>query len=213
LFVREFDDRFGWGKWNFASCADWLAWRCGIGLSAAREKVRIAHALWELQAISAAFEKGRISYSKVRALTRTVNALNEKELLDYALHGRADRSCRSRRSGGLPATAASRSSLKTVAAIRSASAAGIESCRSASGARCGRATAAARSRDAATSSSSKHIMCGIGRTAATRASTTRCWFARYAARGITCIMPTSKLCRPTCSTAGECEAKRGYQAA
>ena len=35
--VRDFDDRFGWMKWSFPSCAEWLAWRCGISLSAARE--------------------------------------------------------------------------------------------------------------------------------------------------------------------------------
>jgi hypothetical protein len=30
---------------GFQSCAEWLHWRCDIGLSAAREKVRVAHAL------------------------------------------------------------------------------------------------------------------------------------------------------------------------
>ncbi|MBN1237716.1 MAG: DUF222 domain-containing protein [Gammaproteobacteria bacterium] len=97
LLVREFDDRFGWAKWSFASCAHWLEWRCGIGLSAAREKVRVAHALRDLPATSAAFEKGQISYSKVRALTRAADALNEQELLDYALHanaGQVEERCR-----------------------------------------------------------------------------------------------------------------------
>ena len=37
VLVREFDDRFGYAKWTFKSCAEWLAWRCGISLSAARE--------------------------------------------------------------------------------------------------------------------------------------------------------------------------------
>jgi hypothetical protein len=37
VLVREFDDRFGWRKWSFKSCAEWLAWRSEIGLSAARE--------------------------------------------------------------------------------------------------------------------------------------------------------------------------------
>ena len=37
LLVRDFDDRFGFAKWGFPSCAEWLAWRCGLSLSAARE--------------------------------------------------------------------------------------------------------------------------------------------------------------------------------
>ncbi|HEU4616405.1 MAG TPA: HNH endonuclease, partial [Gammaproteobacteria bacterium] len=43
--IRDFDDRFGWRKWSFANCSEWLAWRCQISVSAAREKVRTAHAL------------------------------------------------------------------------------------------------------------------------------------------------------------------------
>ena len=66
--VREFDDRFGWKKWTFKCCAEWLAWRSSISLSAAREKVRTSHALRALPAIAAAFAEGRLSYSKVRAL-------------------------------------------------------------------------------------------------------------------------------------------------
>ena len=74
VLVREFDDRFGWKKWSFKSCAEWLAWRCGISLSAAREKMRAAHALRALPAISGAFAEGRLSYSKVRVLTRVARA-------------------------------------------------------------------------------------------------------------------------------------------
>ena len=59
--VRDFDDRFGFAKWGFPSCAEWLAWRCGLSLSAAREKVRTAQALRGLPTISAAFADGRLS--------------------------------------------------------------------------------------------------------------------------------------------------------
>jgi len=83
--VRVFDDRLGWAQWAFRNCPDWLAWRCGLGLSAAREKVRTAQALRALPKISAAFAAGRLSYSKVRALTRAANAHNEDLLLAYAL--------------------------------------------------------------------------------------------------------------------------------
>ena len=52
--VREFDDRMGFLKWSFRSSAEWLSWRCGISLSAAREQVRTAQALRNLPAIGRA---------------------------------------------------------------------------------------------------------------------------------------------------------------
>jgi hypothetical protein len=58
LLVRDFDDRFGFARWGLRSCAEWLAWSCGLSLSAAREKVRTAQALRTLPAISAAFADG-----------------------------------------------------------------------------------------------------------------------------------------------------------
>jgi hypothetical protein len=85
VLVREFDDRFGWKKWTFKSCAEWLAWRSSISLSTAREKVRSAHALRVLPAISAAFAEGRLSYSKVKALTRVAHLHDEDLLLAHAL--------------------------------------------------------------------------------------------------------------------------------
>ncbi len=89
VLVRAFDDRMGWAKWSFRNCAEWLAWRCGISLSAAREKVRTAQALRTLPAIGAAFADGRLSYSKVRALTRVVEWHDEDSLLEYALRATA----------------------------------------------------------------------------------------------------------------------------
>jgi hypothetical protein len=89
LLVCEFDNRFGFAKWSFKSCAEWLAWRCQISLSAAREKVRTALALSDLPAISAAFANGRLSYTKVRALTRVARAHDEDLLLAYALDATA----------------------------------------------------------------------------------------------------------------------------
>lgn len=86
VLVREFDDRFGWKKWGHKSCAEWLAWSCGITPSTAREKVRTAHALRNLPAIAAAFAEGRLTYSKARALTRVANRCDEDLLLAYALN-------------------------------------------------------------------------------------------------------------------------------
>jgi len=90
VLVREFDDRFAWKKWSFKTCAEWLAWRSEISLSAAREKMRTAHALRSLPAISAAFAEGQLSYSKVRALTRVAHIRDEDLLVAYALDTTAE---------------------------------------------------------------------------------------------------------------------------
>lgn len=55
----------------------------------AREKVRVARALAELPKISAAMREGRVSYSKVRAMTRIATPANEERLLEFALQGSA----------------------------------------------------------------------------------------------------------------------------
>ncbi len=89
MLVRAFDDRFGFAKWGQRNCAEWLAWRCGLSLSAAREKVRTAQALRSLPTISAAFADGQLSYSKVRALTRVAANHDEDLLLAYALDATA----------------------------------------------------------------------------------------------------------------------------
>jgi hypothetical protein len=89
MLIRVFDDRMGFAKWGLRNCAEWLAWRCSLSLSAAREKVRTAQALRSLPAISAAFADGALSYSKVRALTRVAANHDEDLLLAYALDATA----------------------------------------------------------------------------------------------------------------------------
>ena len=87
--IAEFDRRKGWSDWVTRSCAHWLNWQCGIDLGAAREKVRVAHALEKLPLIGAAMARGELSYSKVRALTRVACAGTESAFLSIALHGTA----------------------------------------------------------------------------------------------------------------------------
>jgi hypothetical protein len=87
--IAALDDEAPWGAWGLQSCAHWLNWRCGIGMNAAREKVRVAHALKSLPAISSAFANGRLSFSKVRALTRIADDANEAQLLELAFHATA----------------------------------------------------------------------------------------------------------------------------
>jgi hypothetical protein len=87
--IRRFDEIAPWGLWELKSCAHWLNWKCGIALGAAREKVRVAHALPGLPKISAAFREGRLSYSKVRALTRIAKPENEGLLVEMGLSATA----------------------------------------------------------------------------------------------------------------------------
>src|SRR5215831_14709420 len=89
MLVAEFDNRQGWSDWATQSCAHWLNWKLGITLGAAREKVRVAHALEKLPKISAAMERGELSYYKVRELTRVACPTTEDTLLMIALHGTA----------------------------------------------------------------------------------------------------------------------------
>ncbi len=55
----------------------------------AREHVRVARRLRELPTIRAAYGEGKLSYSKVRALTRVDNVEREAELLELAEHATA----------------------------------------------------------------------------------------------------------------------------
>ena len=85
--IAEFDRRVAWEGPGIRSCAYWLHWKCGIDIGAAREKVRAARALEGLPEINEAFEKGELSYSKVRAMTRVATEENESYLLNIAQHG------------------------------------------------------------------------------------------------------------------------------
>ena len=85
--LHEFDLRHGWEGWR--SCAHWLNWRTGLDLGAAREKLRVAAALADLNHVSAAMARGQLSYSKVRALTRVASPATEAGLLAVALSATA----------------------------------------------------------------------------------------------------------------------------
>jgi hypothetical protein len=102
VLIRQFDERAGWLKWGLGNCAEWLHYRCDLSMNAAREKVRVAHALKTLPLIAAAFASGELSYSKVRAMTRVAGRHNEDELLSYASEtttARVEERCRELRCG------------------------------------------------------------------------------------------------------------------
>jgi len=86
--IREFDARGGRNR-GFRSCAHWLAWRVGLDLGAARERVRVARALATLPRFAEALARGELSYAKVRALTRVATPESEARLLAVGRAGTA----------------------------------------------------------------------------------------------------------------------------
>jgi hypothetical protein len=89
VLLEEFHREKAWETLGLGSCAQWLNWRCGMSLGVAREKIRVARALPGLPRISKLFSQGKISYSKVRAMTRVATPKNESALLMVARHGTA----------------------------------------------------------------------------------------------------------------------------
>jgi hypothetical protein len=84
LLVADFDARQGWASWEVSSCAAWLSWKCQIASGTAREHVRVARALSKFPLIRAGFAAGRLSYAKVRALTRIAAPETEADLVEMA---------------------------------------------------------------------------------------------------------------------------------
>ena len=84
VLLADFDARRGWASWEMRSCAAWLSWKCQMSSGAAREHVRVARALHDLPVIRGEFAAGRLSYAKVRALTRIATPQNEAGLAEIA---------------------------------------------------------------------------------------------------------------------------------
>src|SRR6476646_10068034 len=84
VLLADFDARRGWASWEMDSCAQWLSWKCQMSSGTAREHVRVARALRHLPVIRARFAAGRLSYAKVRALTRIAAPATEAGLAELA---------------------------------------------------------------------------------------------------------------------------------
>ncbi len=80
----ELDTRHAWSGDGVLSCAHWLSWQAGLSPRTAQEHLRVAHALTDLPLLHEAFAAGRLTYSKVRALTRVATPEREQELLNVA---------------------------------------------------------------------------------------------------------------------------------
>jgi len=87
LLVRlaEFDRRGGWKLTGHRTCAAWLAHRTGKDEGACRQRVRTARVLVKLPLTSAAMERGELSFTKARAITRLAKPETEADILEYAL--------------------------------------------------------------------------------------------------------------------------------
>ncbi len=84
--IGQFEAMGGLKHWTgFKSVADWLSWCCAMTPQVAREHVRVATALRRMTTIANLFKEGRLSYSKVREVTRVVDVVDEQRLAELAV--------------------------------------------------------------------------------------------------------------------------------
>ena len=85
LMLAEFDAREGVRFYEgLKSTAHWLGWACSMAAGTAREHLRVARALPALPLTVAEFRAGRLSYSKVREITRVADRVEEEVLVEMA---------------------------------------------------------------------------------------------------------------------------------
>jgi len=82
--AAELDASLEWSLDRAPTCAHWIAEALDIEVCTAREWLRVGRALADLEVIDAAFREDRLSYSKVRALTRVATPDNQAELCQLA---------------------------------------------------------------------------------------------------------------------------------
>ena len=82
--VAELVIRRIWAVEGARTPAAWLSWAVGMSPTAARDHVRVALRLRELIGVREEFAAGRISYSKVRAITRVAVPETETLLLEWS---------------------------------------------------------------------------------------------------------------------------------
>jgi hypothetical protein len=82
--VVALDDSGEWVLDRAPACAHWVAAALDIEVCTAREWLRIGRALAEVDVVDGAFAAGRLSYSKVRTLTRVATVDSQVELCALA---------------------------------------------------------------------------------------------------------------------------------
>ncbi|NCD20702.1 MAG: DUF222 domain-containing protein, partial [Actinobacteria bacterium] len=85
--VGDFDAGGGLGWYpDFVSVAHWVSYYCSMAPGTAREHVRVARALRQMPRVNGLMRQGRLSFSKVREVTRLVGRVtDEDELCELAL--------------------------------------------------------------------------------------------------------------------------------
>lgn len=85
LMLSEFDEREAL-RWypGLKTVAAWVSWACSMSPGAAREHVRVARALRTMPLTVAEFATGRLSFSKVREMTRVADRVDEETLVELA---------------------------------------------------------------------------------------------------------------------------------
>ena len=84
LLVR-FDDSEGWKCNGSKHCAAWMNSEIGISVQSGWEYLRVGRKLRTLTTLRALFRAGKISWSKVRLITRVADDTNERVLCHAAL--------------------------------------------------------------------------------------------------------------------------------
>ncbi|MGO2607423.1 MAG: DUF222 domain-containing protein [Brachybacterium tyrofermentans] len=85
LTLGDFDARGGLDWYTgLKSTSHWLAWACSMTPGTAREHVRVARALPGMPLTVAEFRTGRLSYSKVREISRVSDRVEESLLVEMA---------------------------------------------------------------------------------------------------------------------------------
>src|SRR4051794_1597089 len=92
--IAALDASGEWAVDGAATCAHWVANALDVEVCTARDWVRVGRCLAVLPSIDAAFEQGRLSYSKVRALICVATPENEGELWELAKEVAAGRLAR-----------------------------------------------------------------------------------------------------------------------
>jgi Domain of unknown function (DUF222) len=95
--AAAFDTEGSWADPGMRSCAHWLSINIGVDVWTGGEMVRVGHALERLPALHAAFADGRLSFDKMRAVTRVATPEDDEVWLQIALHasgGQLARICR-----------------------------------------------------------------------------------------------------------------------
>ncbi|MDH3706412.1 MAG: HNH endonuclease [Acidimicrobiia bacterium] len=85
MLAARFADSHEWVVAGSPTAAHWLASTADVEVCTGREWIRIGRRLDELPLTADAFDRGELSYSKVRTLTRVATPGNEAELVAIAV--------------------------------------------------------------------------------------------------------------------------------